>query len=133
MRATRFAIFLVLAFLPIEVGLASTVRARMKAPIQPEEAPAPTVQKKQERPLRTKAKPVVLKGDENLPQQKKRVSRTEVPGQLNFSSFAIGGHVSEPRVHFTLEPIPLEMVDESFTLDYDKRVREGAAKNDLSL
>lgn len=133
MSATRLAIVLFFAFLPTHEGQASEARAKMKAPIQPDEVPATTPDKGEEQPaVRVKSKPASATPTART-SQKKRAAVAEVPGQLSFSTFAVGGHVSEPRVNFVLDPIPLEMVDEPFALDYHQRVRDGAAKKELGL
>lgn len=128
--AWRLAFVLVFVMLPTTASRASDARAKMKAPIQPDDdkavMPLPQRNRKATNPVRAV--------HSSRGQTKKTTSRpSEVPGELNFSALAIGGRVSEPRVQFTLDPIPLEMVDEPFVLDYHQRVQDGAAKQDLGL
>lgn len=57
----------------------------------------------------------------------------EIPGKLKFSAYAIGGRLEQPRVEFTLEPLPLPTNEEPVQIDYKEKLREMSTQKELGL
>lgn len=57
----------------------------------------------------------------------------ERPGQLSFSTYAIGGRLDQSRVEFTLEPLPLPTSEEPVQIDYKQKLREMSSQKELGL
>ncbi len=65
------------------------------------------------------ARPVVRKAK---PKAEVRVARAEKNGQMKFKKLSVSGHVSQPRVEFSRDLLPVDRADEPLPQDFYQKV-----------
>ncbi len=108
----------------------------MRDPIMPGET---VKEKESEETQQPKAKGKTKRRATALPRKLPKHTKTEtaaqmeLPGQLKFTTYAIGGRLDQPRVEFSLEPLPLPTSEEPVQIDAKQKLRDMASQKELGL